>query len=65
MYLNYENAECVGLFNKIQSSTICKLGVINSYFNGNIEIGSICGYSHQQQQSKIATVQELSMVTSI
>ncbi|MEI3162303.1 MAG: dockerin type I repeat-containing protein [Lachnospirales bacterium] len=46
LYFNDENAQCVGLFNKIESSTIRNLGVINSYFNGNIEIGSICGYSH-------------------
>ena len=46
LYFNDENAQCVGLFNRIESSTIRNLGVINSYFNGNVEVGSICGYSH-------------------
>ena len=46
LYFNDEKAQCVGLFNRIESSTIRNLGVINSYFNGNVEVGSICGYSH-------------------
>ena len=46
LYFNDENAQCVGLFNRIENSTIRNLGVINSYFNGNVEVGSICGYSH-------------------
>ena len=46
LYYNNSNTQWVGLFGKMGLGTIRNLGVINSYFNGSVEVGSICGYSH-------------------
>ncbi|MEI3162319.1 MAG: GLUG motif-containing protein [Lachnospirales bacterium] len=51
LYFNNSNTQWVGSFGKIglevKNTTIGKLGAkIDSYFNGNVEVSSICGYSY-------------------
>lgn len=36
----------VGLFGKIDNTTIRNLGVIDSFFQAKVEVAAVCGYSH-------------------
>ena len=46
LYFNNEDKKHVGLFGSIQSgSSIKKVGVLDSYFNGKNSVGGVCGLS--------------------
>ncbi|MBR4022588.1 MAG: hypothetical protein IKI94_08360 [Ruminococcus sp.] len=47
LYFNNFNQVCIGLFGQIsKSAEIKNVGVINSFFSGNNNIGGICGYNY-------------------
>ena len=46
LYFNDTKANDIGLFNTIENAKISNLGIVDSYFKGSTEVGSICGYSH-------------------
>ena len=45
LYVNDGNASCVGLFG-FNGGTVKSVGVVDSYFSGNHNIGSICGWNY-------------------
>ncbi|MCQ2975350.1 MAG: hypothetical protein MJ211_11150 [Bacteroidales bacterium] len=48
LYFNNQYQSCVGLFGLInKNATIKNLGIIDSYFNGNNNIGGVCGFNNE------------------
>ncbi len=45
LYFN-DSKTSVGLFGKIDNTTIRNLGVIDSFFQAKVEVAAVCGYSH-------------------